>query len=505
MFTETRLFCYLWVFRLVNAYLNQTFFVPDEYWQTLEVAHHWVFGYGYLTWEWKEKIRSFAHPLIFAICFEILKLCRLDDTKWLIVLPYIIQAFFAALLDLYTYKTANRIFGSITAKFTLFCSIISWFNFFCSTRLLANSLEASLTIMALYYWPFTNLIANLPHEVWLKQLSKALSLAVLACVLRPTTVVIWIFLGLVLLVKKANYFLPIIYRVITIGALGVAGMVTIDYGFYGEWILVPYNFYDFNVTRNISLFYGSHPWHWYLSQGLPIISTTFIPFWIYGAIKSKHRELFFAAIWVSFGYSLLGHKEFRFIYIILPILLMYSGHGLAYLVTNKWRSYKVHLLLFLVLTNVPMAIYMSQVHQRGVVDVMDYLKQEAHRTDSNGQSPLKDIGFLMPCHSTPYYAHLHKNINMWFITCQPPLNLTSANDYKDESDVFYEDPLGFLNTNFEPNGSRKWPSHLVLFEALVEQIRPKLAAHGYHECARIFNSHFHDDSRRNGAVLVYCM
>ena len=35
------------VFRTVNALLSYTAFVPDEYWQSLEVAHRMVFGYPY--------------------------------------------------------------------------------------------------------------------------------------------------------------------------------------------------------------------------------------------------------------------------------------------------------------------------------------------------------------------------------------------------------------------------------------------------------------------------
>ncbi len=32
-------------FRIVNALLSYSSFVPDEYWQALEVAHNMVFGY----------------------------------------------------------------------------------------------------------------------------------------------------------------------------------------------------------------------------------------------------------------------------------------------------------------------------------------------------------------------------------------------------------------------------------------------------------------------------
>ena len=43
---RTSLLCWaLIAFRLTNAFLTLTAFVPDEYFQSLEVAHHIVFGY----------------------------------------------------------------------------------------------------------------------------------------------------------------------------------------------------------------------------------------------------------------------------------------------------------------------------------------------------------------------------------------------------------------------------------------------------------------------------
>lgn len=33
------------VFRLINCFLVRTSFVPDEYWQSLEVSHRMVFKY----------------------------------------------------------------------------------------------------------------------------------------------------------------------------------------------------------------------------------------------------------------------------------------------------------------------------------------------------------------------------------------------------------------------------------------------------------------------------
>jgi GPI mannosyltransferase 3 len=72
--------------RLLLSLSTQTFFQPDEYFQSLEVAHRLVFGYGYLTWEWMSQapIRSIAYPLIYAPTYWILKFIKLDDTILLV-------------------------------------------------------------------------------------------------------------------------------------------------------------------------------------------------------------------------------------------------------------------------------------------------------------------------------------------------------------------------------------------------------------------------------------
>lgn len=67
------------IFRVINALLVRTYFAPDEYWQSTEIAHRLVYGRGYVTWEWIEHIRGSLHPLVFAVLFIVLKTCGLDS------------------------------------------------------------------------------------------------------------------------------------------------------------------------------------------------------------------------------------------------------------------------------------------------------------------------------------------------------------------------------------------------------------------------------------------
>ncbi len=87
--------------------LSQTFFQPDEFYQSLEPAHHLVFGYGYLTWEWRDlpvmatkngddliqralsglgagRLRGWSWPGCFALVYWVLKRSGLDGTTWIV-------------------------------------------------------------------------------------------------------------------------------------------------------------------------------------------------------------------------------------------------------------------------------------------------------------------------------------------------------------------------------------------------------------------------------------
>ena len=72
--------------RVGIALLTRSYFQPDEYFQSLEVAHHLVFGYGHLTWEWLSEtpIRSILYPALNVPLYWTLKTLQLDQTSLLV-------------------------------------------------------------------------------------------------------------------------------------------------------------------------------------------------------------------------------------------------------------------------------------------------------------------------------------------------------------------------------------------------------------------------------------
>lgn len=87
---------------------------------------------------------------------------------------------------------------SLSRRLQLFCSLISWFMFYCITRTLSNSFECSLTMVALQLWPDTSghdyppTAASPAASALLKQYERrrrwALILAAIVFVVRPTSV-----------------------------------------------------------------------------------------------------------------------------------------------------------------------------------------------------------------------------------------------------------------------------------------------------------------------------
>ncbi|KAF9505367.1 glycosyltransferase family 22 protein [Hydnum rufescens UP504] len=118
------------VIRLVLSLLTRTFFAPDEFYQSLEPAHHAVFGYGYLTWEWvsSSPIRSFTYPALFVPFYHTLRLLCLDHTYTLMWAPKLLHGSFAALTDISTFLLAEKTIGPNYAFTALFLSLTSFYN-----------------------------------------------------------------------------------------------------------------------------------------------------------------------------------------------------------------------------------------------------------------------------------------------------------------------------------------------------------------------------------------
>jgi len=56
-----------------------------------------------------------------------------------------------------------------------------------------------------------------------------------------------------------------------------------------RWLFVPWEFAKFNLLAGGSAQYGSHAWHWNLTQGFPTVAASLLPLGLAGvALTDRH-------------------------------------------------------------------------------------------------------------------------------------------------------------------------------------------------------------------------
>ncbi|KAF5925406.1 hypothetical protein HPG69_001851 [Diceros bicornis minor] len=409
--------------RICNCFLVQTSFVPDEYWQSLEVAHHMI---------------------------------------WI---PRLVQALMSAVADMRLYSLMKQLESHQVARWVL----CSWFTWYCCTRTLTNTMETVLTIIALFYYPLEG--SKSMNSV------KYSSLVALAFIIRPTAVIPWIPLLFRHFWQEQRKLDLILYQFLPVGFVTLSLSLIIDRIFFGQ---------------NLGTFYGSHPWHWYFSQGFPVVLGTHLPFFIHGCFLAPKRYRIFlvTVLWTLLVYSMLSHKEFRFIYPVLPFCMVFCGYSL-----NHLKTWKKPALSFLFLSNMLLALYTGLVHQRGTLDVMTHIQELGYNNPNKSSA---SVFVMMPCHSTPYYSHVHYPLPMRFLQCPP--DLTGKSQYLDEADIFYLNPLNWLYKEFHNDSTL--PTHLIIFSVLEEEISAFLISSNYERTAVFFHTQL-PEGRTGSHIYVY--
>ncbi|RXM90793.1 GPI mannosyltransferase 3 [Acipenser ruthenus] len=83
------------------------------------------------------------------------------------------------------------------------------------------------------------------------------------------------------------------------------------------------------------------------------------------------------------------------------------------------------------------------------------------------------------------YSHVHCPITMQFLQCPP--DLTGNKSYIDEAEIFFSDPVRWLEAHF-PNQT-VLSTHLVFFEVLEKEISPFLERNSYVKTSEFFHTH----------------
>lgn len=303
---------YLVTWRLLWAVLSQTWYVPDETWQSVEVAHRTVWGRGNLTWEADLAIRSSLQSLPYAGLFKLLALLRLDCQLLVILLPKLMTGLLTALGDHSFYRFVRRREGRGCAAWLLLLVQTNWFLLYSGSRTVINTAEMSLLSLGISLYPGPSF----------------LSVVALSVMLRPTLVIVWtpLVIKYVFEVIKYRGVLRLIRTAIK-PVLVASSIVVMDSIFYGKFTLTPLNFFQVNIVHNLGSFYGTNGHAWYLSHALLPTLGPLLPLALYSMARDS-SELKWPVLATLAAFSALEHKEMRFIQPVLPLLLFFAAKQL---------------------------------------------------------------------------------------------------------------------------------------------------------------------------------
>ncbi|CDZ98342.1 GPI-alpha-mannosyltransferase III (GPI10/PIG-B) involved in glycosylphosphatidylinositol anchor biosynthesis [Phaffia rhodozyma] len=579
--------------RLPLSIVQRTPFQPDESYQSLEPAHQLAFGYGHLTWEWRPntkipgvwwgwmgegRLRGSLWVAFWAGIYWCLDILGLSEGNALIFFPKLIMAVLASICDSMTYTLASRLFNQSIARTALILSLSSLFYAHALTRPFVNSIETVLMVCALNFWPFPSARPQIQETISnddpsgksrplatgidfqeRKRTRIALSLAAVDFIIRPTNAIFWIFLGGELLVRRWKEGKPkecgrLILESTFIGSIFLILSILLDTAIYppADDATIPLTipllpFITHNLLLPTSHFYGLSSIHYHITQSLPILLFTATPFFLYSLLdvwKGRHGKtplvLLGLAIWSIGVYSLLGHKEWRFLLPLLPVLHLMTSLKLAPILFRPSPSSSSHestpessssppkttlnsrLFFFLTIPQIPLIVYLSCYHGAAQHEVIAHLRS---------QSQVESVGLLMPCHSTPWMSMLHRQDleqDSWFLTCEPPLG-TSARLHETMESIFYSSPSRYLLLYFPPSpvvsprtfhtlrrlnpNIKPWPTHLAFFQTLLsapngegDKVREILEERGFEQTWVSGWNGFdwaQDDERRRGGVVIW--
>ena len=312
-----------WTLRFGAAQLWPNIQWADEIYQVLEPAHRTVFGYGLASWEWDAGMRSPVLPGFFAGLLEIAKWLDLGPRVYLPAIEAVLSAmslsvvWVAYRLGAASERGTDPLFGAAVAAApaALWIDLVLF-----APHALADPIAAYIMAPGLYLLQTGTAARGMRRD------PAAGALLGLATALRPAFGPP-LLLGVILVVGRS--------RGRWLGLIASAAVVLVAYGtcdmLQGQW---PFEstarFVAFNLFGTGSGNFGLEGWGYYLSMIVSLWGGA-LPFLLllilFGARGNALWLVVAAGLMVE--YSILPHKEYRFLVPAMVCLVPPLGIGAA--------------------------------------------------------------------------------------------------------------------------------------------------------------------------------
>uniref|UniRef100_Q01YE9 Alg9 family protein mannosyltransferase n=1 Tax=Solibacter usitatus (strain Ellin6076) TaxID=234267 RepID=Q01YE9_SOLUE len=392
------------VLRMAVAILFPGFEHPDEVFQMLEQAHRLAFGNGFIPWEFDEGVRSYFFVGILAGIFRSAE--RVAPGSYLLA-ARLALSLFSLVTVWFSWAILRRFYGPRAAVIGAFLSAV-WVELVYFGPKAHNEVMAAHLMLIGLYLAFPYIEDVRPWRLVLGGLLLGLAFC-LRIQLALVMGVLWLAMLLVNGWRRALYC--------TVGALvgaAIAGMV--------DFMTLPYpyasiiGYYKINIIDQVSTKFGHAPWHFMLLGFARVWSGALILFFwflVEGVRKSRPMLLLVAlAGGLILAHSAVAHKEYRYVYPALPLLLVPIAAGIDRVMARLYPNNSAALAATLAGIAALSLVIASSANFRQHF-YRSYGETKAFQMIRNSQDACGVALHLVHWGETPSYSVLHRNIPIY--------------------------------------------------------------------------------------------
>jgi len=324
------------VIRILAAIFSKGFTHPDEQYQSIEVAYREVFGFGKLPWEFIEGARSWLYPYIVVVIFKIMIFLGASNIESMLIGVRLFSGLMSMITVVVAYFFGKKLYsksvGIIASGF-----VAIWFDFvFWSTRTMTDSIAMNFFFLAAYLvycciQKEKKTTEKTKRKFFTKKTVQSFFAGIsvgLAFMFKFPVAAIGLPLFIWIIVhkkwKELAFFTGSIILVVVVQGL-------IDLATWGSFLHSAITFLDYNIISGGAATHGAHPFGTYavflVDQYLEYI-IIFLLFTIIALQKDK-KTLYLGSIVVFYLliFTILQHKEYRFILPIMSLLVLLAAKG----------------------------------------------------------------------------------------------------------------------------------------------------------------------------------
>jgi len=398
------------VLRVGVAVWSPNLYWPDEVYQSRETAHFLAYGTAVKTWEFRTGARSWVFPAFLAVVMRATDWMGSGSDGYLLGIT-IVLALISLTTIWFAFAWAYRVSGTSAAVIAGLGSVFWYELIYFAPKSFNEVLAGHLLLPGLYlgvYGP-ENPLARRKRLFWagvFLGLVVALRIQLAPAVLVAAGFFCWKNWRTNLLPVAAGIALPVV-------AFGMADAVTWSQPFHSYLAM-----FQFHIQNESTL--DQQAWHYYLVRILTHYGPL-VPFAFLGARRSPFLGWVILAIVIP--HTLIPHKEWRYIYPAMPLIITLSGIGVtevvaalnARLTRPKPRFAVIAVsVLFFVCTSAAIAIEFPGWRQHAG-DIEAFQKLSHDKT-------LCGVALYKNAWTWPGgYTYLHRNVPIFLFSDETPI------------------------------------------------------------------------------------